>query len=186
MTLITEVEEANDASDGLGLSVAGVKDGVMSSGAGVADDGYTTNGIVLSSFCVEDGPSSVAWVKDSKGVNVEDVSTGTEEESSQDGVTGMTVNMPTSCSAGDEVILAGAVSDETATVVEAKERAIGPAEQAHANVRTMVERWKNISAFGICLQLCNEREDDRQDKTTGQNGKENSVSNGDLCSAASD
>lgn len=119
-------------------------------------------------------------------VNVEDVSTDTEEESSQDGVTGMTVNIPPSGSAGDEMIPAGAASEETATEVEAKERAIGPAEQIHANVRTMVERWKSISAFGLCLELSNEREDDRQDKTTGQNGKENSGSNGDLRSALSD
>ena len=112
----------------------------MASGTGVADDGYTTIGIVLSSFCVEDGPFSVAWVKFVEDVNVEYASTGTEEESSQDGVTGMTVNIPPSCSADDEVIPAGAASEETATEVEAKERAIGPAEQVHANVRTMIER----------------------------------------------
>lgn len=66
------------------------------------------------------------------------------------------------------MIPAGAASDETATEVKLKERAIGPAEQIHANVRRMVKRWKSISAFGLCLELSNVREDDRKDKTTGQ------------------
>lgn len=91
-------------------------------------------GIVRSSFCVEDDAFSGAWVKYTEDADVEDVATATAEESSQDGVTGMTVNIPSSCSAaGDEEIPAGA-SDE-APGVEGKECAIGPAEQVHAKTR---------------------------------------------------
>jgi hypothetical protein len=90
-------------------------------------------GIVWASFCVEDDAFSGPWVKYTEDADV-DVATGTEEESSQDGVTGMTVNIPSPCSAaGDEENPAGA-SDE-APGVEGKECAIGPAEQVHAKTR---------------------------------------------------
>lgn len=125
-------------------------------------------GIVRSSFCVEGDAFSGAWVKYTEDADV-DVATGTEE-SSQDGVTGLTVNIPSSCSAaGDEEIPAGA-SDE-APGVEGKECAIGPAEQVHAKTRRIEKRAKSISAVGLSLELSNEREDDRQENTRAKEKK---------------
>ena len=88
-----EVEDAADAFEGLVVSVTGAEEGVTASGVGVADDAYTTRGIVRSSSRVEDD-SAVVWVNSTEDEDVYDVSTGTEEEISHDGVTGMTVKTP--------------------------------------------------------------------------------------------
>lgn len=87
-----KVEDAAGSSEGLGVSVMGAEEGVTASGVGVADDAYTTRGIVRSSLRVEDD-SAVVWVSSIEDEDVYGVSTGTEEERSHDGVTGMTVKI---------------------------------------------------------------------------------------------
>lgn len=136
VALLAEVEVVAGVPEARVVWVTEAEEGMTASGVGVgvADDAYTTMGIVRSLLGV-DADSIVVCVKYNEDDEVDEISTAIEEESSHDGVTGMTVKIPSSSStAGDEVTPACTFS-EAATGIETRERAIGPAEQVHAKAK---------------------------------------------------
>jgi hypothetical protein len=135
VALLVEVEGIAGVPVALVISVTEAEEGVTASdvgvGVGVVDDAYTTMGIVRSSLDV-DADSIVVCVKYNEDDEADEVSMAIEEESSHDGVTGMTVKIPSfSSTVGDEVEPA-CTSSEKATGIEMRDLAMGPAEQPHA------------------------------------------------------